>query len=232
MLRYLGAASAGAALRVRHRPLRARAAVITLHGGRAESREAAYPWHPAALRMRPVLRAAASAVSLDDVLLAYVQYRHRGWNEADPADDALRALGELDLLTGGLPVVLIGHSMGGRAALRAASHPQVRGVLALAPWLPADEPTAHLRGKRVVVLHGDRDRVTRVDDSADFTRRARASGAAAGMLVMRNGDHAMLRRSRSWHAVAASVVADLLRPPARPDGLAARSCAAPGALSL
>ncbi|WP_438949092.1 LLM class flavin-dependent oxidoreductase, partial [Streptomyces harbinensis] len=35
---------------------------------------------------------------------------------------------------GPVPVVLVGHSMGGRAALRAAGHPAVTGVVALAPW--------------------------------------------------------------------------------------------------
>ncbi|MEV5046026.1 alpha/beta fold hydrolase [Streptomyces griseoincarnatus] len=85
----------------------------------------------AALRTRPVLRAAASALPLDDVVLAHVRYRHRGWNRNDPLIDTYRALGELPRIAGPVPVVLIGHSMGGRAALRAASHPQVRGVLAL-----------------------------------------------------------------------------------------------------
>ncbi|MGR4852480.1 alpha/beta fold hydrolase [Streptomyces sp. LARHCF252] len=52
------------------------------------------------------------------------------------ARDARRALGELARRAGDVPVVLVGHSMGGRAALRAADAPQVRAVPALAPWCP------------------------------------------------------------------------------------------------
>ncbi|GHD93426.1 alpha/beta fold hydrolase [Streptomyces naganishii] len=223
---------AASALVVRHLPERPRAAVLTLHGGRPESLEAARPWHLAALRMRPVLRAAALALSLDEVVLGQVRYRHRGWNGGDPAQDAFRALSELGRLVGEVPVVLVGHSMGGRAALRAAARPGVRGVLALAPWLPEGEPTSHLGRARVVVLHGDRDRVTSAASSADFVRRARSSGARAGAVLIGGGDHAMVRRSGLWHRSTAGVVAELLEPGQRPGGLAAESFTAAGALVL
>ncbi|MEU6405864.1 alpha/beta fold hydrolase [Streptomyces sp. NPDC046985] len=222
-----------AALQVRYRPPRTRAAVVTLHGGRADSHQTSRPWHLAALRMRPVLRAAASAVSPQDVLLAQVRYRHRGWNQGDPAEDACRALGELSRLVGEVPVVLVGHSMGGRAALRAAAHPLVAGVVALAPWLPPGEPTEHLRGVPFVVLHGDRDRVTSAPDSVAYVRRARARGARAGAVLIRGGDHAMLRRPALWHEVTAGIVADLLRPDGPPgSGPAAESWASGAALEL
>ena len=75
-----------------------------------------------------------------------MRYRYRGWNgaAADPVAD-LRAV--LD----GLPpritrVLLIGHSLGGRAVIAAGNHPLVEGVLAHAPWLPGGEP--------LVLLHG------------------------------------------------------------------------------
>ncbi|MFK4148500.1 alpha/beta family hydrolase [Streptomyces sp. NPDC004065] len=232
MPRVDGARSAPAALVVRHRPERPRAAVLALHGGRPDGRETARPWHPAALRMRPVLRAAALSLALEEVLLGQVRYRHRGWNGGDPAQDAFRALSELGRLAGDVPVVLVGHSMGGRAALRAAAHPLVRGVLALAPWLPPDEPTGHLRDVGVVVLHGDRDRVTSAVASVDFVRRARTSGARAGAVLIGGGDHAMVRRSGLWHRCTARVVAELLSPGPVTAGLAADSYAAAEALVL
>jgi dienelactone hydrolase len=102
--------------------------------------------------------------------------------------------------------------MGGRAALRAASAPRVRGVVALAPWCPAGEPVAHLRDKEVAVLHGDRDRVTDPRSSLAFVQRARAAGARATFVGMADGDHAMLRHSGDWHrAVGASTLAILSR---------------------
>ncbi|MEU6478015.1 alpha/beta hydrolase [Streptomyces sp. NPDC047017] len=216
--------SATPALRVLRHPPRPRAALLTLHGGQPDSYRAARSWHPAALRMRPVLRAAASGICLDETLLGVVRYRHRGWNEGDPLHDTCRALRELERLAGPVPVLLIGHSMGGRAALRAAGDPLVRGVVALAPWLPEGEPTGHLRGKQFVVVHGDRDTVTSPRASADYVLKARAEQARAGLLLIRGGDHAMLRRGALWHRVVPRLVRGLLT--ARPSGLAAASCAA------
>jgi dienelactone hydrolase len=218
------------ALIVRRIPPRAAVgAIVTLHGGREMSRRTARPWHPAALRMHPVLRAAAAAAPRD-VLLGQVRYRYRGWNDGDPARDALRALDALRRLVGDVPVVLVGHSMGARAALRAASHPSVCGVLALAPWCPPVDSAGHLGGARIVLLHGDHDRVTAVADSVDYVRRARAAGARAGLVVVRGGDHAMIRRSADWHRATTEVVAQLLRPDPLREGLVAESCAADGAI--
>ncbi|MFB8778499.1 alpha/beta hydrolase [Streptomyces albogriseolus] len=158
--------------------------------------------------------------------------RRRGWNRNDPLIDTYRALSELPQIAGPVPVVLIGHSMGGRAALRAASHPRVRGVLALAPWLPTGEPTAQLSGKTAVVVHGERDRVTRPRASADYVRRARTDRARIGMIVIRKGDHAMARRSSLWHRTVATVVTDLLHPKVPPRGRAAAGCSATDPLLL
>lgn len=213
------------ALVVRRRPARARAAVLVLHGGRAESRRTARPWHLAALRMRPFLRTLESRTDRDDVLLGQVRYRRRGWNGegAEPLADTVRALAELRELVGDVPVVLLGHSMGGRAALRAADAPQVRGVVALAPWCPPGEPVAQLRDRHVLVLHGSRDRITDPGESAAYVSRARAAGARAGMLLVAGGDHAMLRHHGRWHRTAASAVAHLLAPGTAPSGLFVRA---------
>ncbi|MDX3314381.1 alpha/beta hydrolase [Streptomyces sp. NPDC054884] len=223
--------AAGAALVVRRRPTApAGAAVLVLHGGREHSRRTSRAWHPAALRMRPLARAAVASTDRRDVLVGEVRYRYQGWNStADPVDDAARALDELRRLAGEVPVILVGHSMGGRAALRAAADPAVRGVLALAPWCPPGEPAAHLAGTRVVVLHGDRDRVTDPEASAEYVRRARQADAQAGLVLVRGGDHAMLRRGGDWHRATAAVVAQLLLAQSAPGslaGLAGRACAA------
>ncbi|MFF3849675.1 alpha/beta fold hydrolase [Streptomyces sp. NPDC002328] len=209
-----GAAPA-AALVTRRAAATARAAVLFLYGGRADSRAPSRPWHLAAVRMRPFVRAVAREVPDDDVLLGEVRYRLRGWNgaEADTLKDVRTALAELTRLAGDVPVVLVGHSMGGRAALRAAATPQVGAVLALAPWCPRGEPVDHLRGKRIVVLHGDRDRVTDPGESLAFVDRAREAGARAEALIMPDGDHAMLRHSGTWHRLTASTVAGMLSSP-------------------
>ncbi|KAA0942176.1 alpha/beta fold hydrolase [Streptomyces apricus] len=200
------------ALVVRHIPRTARAAVLFLHGGRADSRAPSRSWHLAAVRMKPFIRTVARAVPDDDVLLAEVRYRVRGWNgkEADSLLDARRALDELTGLVGDVPVVLVGHSMGGRAALRAASAPQVHGVVALAPWCPTGEPVGHLRDKEVVVLHGDRDRVTDPRLSLTFVQRAVSAGARATFVSVAGGAHAMLRHGGDWHRAVGSRVRGML----------------------
>ncbi|MFJ4830018.1 alpha/beta hydrolase [Streptomyces sp. NPDC088747] len=190
-----------------------KAAVLFLHGGRADGLAPSRPWHLAALRMRPFVGAVAAAVPEDSVLLAEVRYRLRGWNggAADPLRDTRQALRELDRLAGDVPVVLVGHSMGGRAALRAAAEPRVRAVLALAPWIPDGEPVTQLRDKDLLALHGDRDRVTDPRASVSFVHRAQEAGARADVVLIPGGDHAMLRRGPAWHRTAGSAVAGFLR---------------------
>ncbi|MEU9239447.1 alpha/beta fold hydrolase [Streptomyces shenzhenensis] len=221
--------SDGGALVVRRRAReRTRAAVLVLHGGQENGHRPTRAWQPAALRMRPFLSAAASVSSPRDVLIGQVRYRYQGWNDAaDPLQDTLRALDELRGLAGDVPVVLVGHSMGGRAALRAAADPSVCGVLALAPWCPPGDPVDGLATTRILVLHGDRDRITGPADSATYVRQARRAGAEAGMVLLRGGDHAMLRRSRDWHRASAAAIRRLLSPERDLDGWTAEACASP-----
>ncbi|MFF7637198.1 alpha/beta fold hydrolase [Kitasatospora sp. NPDC008050] len=211
-------------VRWRVRPGGARAVVLVLHGGQVASMVPARPWQPAAVRMRgfvaPLLRATAGqrpAVGL-------VRYRYQGWNgeRADPAKDVMAVLDGLAAELGPVPVVLLGHSMGGRAALQAAGHLAVTGVLALAPWCPPEDPCEQLAGRTLVTLHGDRDRVTDPAATADFAARARQAGARVAGIEVAGGDHAMLRRSRDWHLAAARLTAALLGArPAPPEVAAA-----------
>lgn len=209
---------------VLHRPAATpAAAVLVLHGGRADGLDAPPPWNLPGARMRPYLRAVARATEGDDVVVGAVRYRHRGWNghRGDPARDAERALDELRVLAGPVPVVLVGHSMGGRAALRVAGADQVTGVVGLAPWCPAGEPVAQLRGRRVVLLHGDRDRMTDPRGSHEFAVRARAAGARSCHLTVAGGDHAMLRRAGLWHERTAETVRGLMGHAPPPAAVAA-----------
>jgi dienelactone hydrolase len=208
---------------VRSEPPRPRAAVLVLHGGRATHTGPARPWHLAALRMAPFARAVSAALPHGEVLVAQVRYRLRGWNDprADPVRDTERALRDLGERVGPVPTVLLGHSMGGRAALRAAGHLQVTGVVALAPWWPSAEPVEHLAGRHVIALHGDHDRVTSPAESAACIRRAQHTALRAGLAVVGGGDHAMLRRRDFWHRTASTLVAHLLDPAAVPDPLPA-----------
>lgn len=205
-----------------HRPLRIhrspdapRAAVLLLHGGRADGLEPPPRLNLPALRMRPFGTAVVRALGGRAVLLASARYRVRGWNgpRADAARDARGALDALTALAPGLPVVLIGHSMGGRAALHIGGHPAVCGIVALAPWCPPEDEVAHLRGKPLAVLHDTHDRVTDADGSRRFAERARGSGAEASVIAMARGGHTMLRGAHHWHRLTAELAASMVTRP-------------------
>ncbi|MGW0958296.1 alpha/beta hydrolase [Streptomyces gelaticus] len=192
------------------------AAVLLLHGG-AEAGLAAPlpgPLNLPGVRMRPFARSVAGATggAAGDVLVRTARYAHRGWNgpREDPLHDAVRALDALGREAGEIPVVLVGHSMGARAALRAAGHPLVRGVVGLAAWCPADAPVDQLAGRDVVLLHSTRDRITSPRASQRLTARARLAGARSCLVAIRGSDHAMVRRAGQWHALTARIVAGLL----------------------
>ena len=128
--------------------------------------------------------------------------------EPFPVTDAHWALTRLAEEYAGLPVVLLGHSMGARTAVRVADHPSVTGVVGLAPWLPPDDPVATLAGKHLVAAHGSRDRITSARATARYVARAADVARSARFVDMGPLGHYMLAGLRRWNATA---VAEALR---------------------
>jgi dienelactone hydrolase len=191
-------------------PVRAappRAAILVLHGGKADSLAAVAPHQLTVRRMQPFVRTLTALG--DDLAVGQLRYRYRGWNDAaaHPVADAEFALERIRATYGPVPVVLVGHSMGGRAALRVAGDPSVRGVVALAPWLPGTEPVAQLAGRDLVVLHGTRDLTTSPRASARFVARATPLARRAVCLSVPFSGHGMLARASLWHRLTAAFVA-------------------------
>jgi pimeloyl-ACP methyl ester carboxylesterase len=185
----------------------ARGIVLVLHGGRSASTAPTAPWQLTVLRMVPLarsVRCAATAAGRAAVEVDRPRFRLRGWNgaEASPVGDLEGWLDAIAARPVPGPVALIGHSMGARAALRAAGHPAVVAVAGLAPWLPPDEPVGQLAGRRVLLAHGDRDRVTSPVRTWAYAERAREVTDVTAVAVD-GGEHAMLRRARFWHHLAA-----------------------------
>jgi dienelactone hydrolase len=142
------------------------------------------------------------------IATALVRYRLAGWNgeAADAFQDVRWSLEQLRAEHGrDVPMILVGHSMGGRAALRAGGEPQVTAVCGLAPWTPPGEPVLHLRGQTVVILHGRGDRWVPARLSADFGVRARRAGVRVARFTVAGG-HSMLRRAHRWHTFTRDVV--------------------------
>ena len=173
-----------------------RGAVVVAHGGTEISREPVSPLDPAVLRMIPLALAIRHGLRGSGIVVSRPRYRVRGWNGelASPVQDLGDALDEIGARFGPIPIVLIGHSMGARAAFLVAGHPAVSAVAGLAPWLPPTEPVDQLAGRRVLLVHGSADHITspagnlglrrarpcRHPDGHDRGARRRAHHAAPG----------------------------------------------------
>jgi alpha-beta hydrolase superfamily lysophospholipase len=139
------------------------------------------------------------------LVVARLRYGVRGWNgdARSPVTDARWALRELTRRFPGVAVGLVGHSMGGRAALAVADDPAVISVVALAPWIEPSDRSEPLAGRRLLIAHGSLDRVTDPAASAEFAERARAFAAQVTYVDIAGEKHAMLRRPMLWHHLAA-----------------------------
>jgi len=190
--------------------------VVVAHGGKSVSSEPTTAVQPAVLRMVPLARAIRRALRGSGALVVRPRFQLRGWNgeQALPVHDLSGILDDLGRRFGPVPVVLVGHSMGARAATRVAGHPAVHAVAGLAPWLPPGEPVGPLAGRRVLLVHGNADFITRPEDTWAYAERAR-SVAEVTAIEIRKGDHAMLRRPGLWHSVAAEFACSVFGLPAR-----------------
>lgn len=178
----------------------ASAVVLVLHGGRQHGYERVHRGRLAYLRTRRFGRAIADQAVGSGVAVWLLRYRHRGWNapHLHPVADARWALDEVRARHGEVPVVLVGHSMGARAAFRVADDRSVRAVCALAPWTEVGEPVHQLAGRTVLIAHGDEERMTDPALSYSFAVRAKQVTDRVCRFDVHGDGHAMLRRAADW----------------------------------
>jgi alpha-beta hydrolase superfamily lysophospholipase len=181
---------------------------VVLHGGRDNSMMRVRWTQLAVLRMRPFVWSLRRAGRSDGLVVAQVRYRVRGWNgpERSPVADTEWALDQLAARFPDVPIALVGHSMGGRTAMYVAGHDRVRAVVGLAPWLEPDDPVTALAGRRVLIAHGDSDRMTNPRTSAAFARAAEKVAESVSYVSVAGEKHAMLQRPRLWHELATGFV--------------------------
>lgn len=194
--------AAGTRLRTVVAPRRPRGVVLLLHGGAGGAEPLGVSSHqPSVLRMVPLawrLAATTRGLAVVRVLNSF-----RGWHSSrTPVDDAVQALDELSGRYGRVPACLVGHSLGGRAAvLAAAERDHVRAVVALAPWVHADDGDA-LDGRRVLVVHGGRDAVAPEPRALAMARRLSARNEV-GVVRIAEAGHALVREHRLVDGLAA-----------------------------
>ena len=191
-------------------PERPEGVVLVLHGGaQRPGRPEVSPTQLSVLRMVSVARRISQG-GRGRLAVYRLLNSLRGWDGTHtPLDDVAWALGRIRDLHGELPGSLVGHSLGGRAALLAGGRHGVRSVVALNPWVyPTDD--ADLTGRRVLVVHGTEDRVADPERSATVARNL-ARTADVGYVAVPGARHAMLRHAAVFeHAAAAFASATLL----------------------
>lgn len=168
--------------------------VLVLHGGANRSGPMRVnPTQLSVVRMVPVARRIART-GKGNLNVARLLNSTRGWDSHhSPVDDVVWALEQLaDRPGGALPTCLVGHSLGGRAALFAGSQPAVKSVVALAPWVYPNDAPSGLAGREILVIHGTEDRVASSQRSAAVAKRLREQTNVT-YLTVEGGKHAMLR---------------------------------------
>ncbi|HET9104240.1 MAG TPA: dienelactone hydrolase family protein [Solirubrobacteraceae bacterium] len=196
-----------------------RGAVLVLHGGASRRTDMGVsPTQLSVIRMVPiarrVARAGAGTLQVFRLLNSY-----RGWESGHtPVKDVRWALARIpEQLGRSVPVCLIGHSLGGRAALLTAGEPSVAAAVALAPWvLPGDVPRG-LHGTPLLIVHGAQDRIASPDRPAALAARLQGRAEVEFVLVPGAG-HAMLRHHDAFSRRAARFATrTLLGGPAAED---------------
>jgi dienelactone hydrolase len=201
-----------------HRTNDAHAAVIILPGG-TESSRGRY-WKIADLGLRALARNLAEAGEPDGLAVYLLRYRFRGWNgdAADTLVDTREALERIRQRHGHIPVALVGNSLGGRAAFHAAGDAGVTSVIGIAPWLPEGDPVDQLAGRRVLIMHGDRDHSSASSAmSLAYAQRARGVVTDLARFEVGGEGHFLLRRSSDcWALTVAFVTATVGTRPLDP----------------
>jgi predicted esterase len=186
--------------------------VLLVPGGRMNGNSRCHWWTPPVLRCWILGAALTRARTRGSMSVYLLKHASTGWDGdgRDVLADLSWALAELSQRHPDAPIALVGHSMGGRTAARWAGQPGIAGLVALAPWLPADDPVEQLSNVRLTVIQGSADREIPPAETDVFLARAVTAGALVTRVRIQGGEHLMLLRMRSWHLLTALHLVRLL----------------------
>lgn len=191
-------------------PRRPEGAVLVLHGGaNRPGNPRVSPTQLSVIRMIPIAGRIARA-GRGRLAVFRLLNSARGWDTGHtPVADVQWALGRLrERFRDVPPISLVGHSLGGRAALLAGGEAEVRSVVALNPWVyPSD--IVNLTGRRVLIMHGAEDRIADPDRAATLARRL-GRHTEVEYVEVPGARHAMLRHGSVFEKAAAEFVTSTL----------------------
>jgi predicted esterase len=204
-------------------PDRPAGVVLVLHGGASRGEDMMVsPTQLSVVRMIPIAGRIAHAGRGELAVFRLLNSR-RGWDtHHTPVQDARWGLEQIARRLGdGVPTCLVGHSLGGRAALLAAGAPEVRSAVALAPWVYPTDVAPGLAGRRLLIVHGTHDRVASPQRSAALAQVLRRQ-TRVDYVSVAGAKHAMLRHHATFDGLAAQFAALTLLDRAPPRGPLAR----------
>jgi predicted esterase len=203
-----------AELKWTHEAAEPRGVVLVLHGGKSNSLMPTSWWNLPIVRMMPFAWAVASE-SQGELSVAVLRYGVRGWNgaTASPVADAELALEQVAARHPGLPIGLLGHSMGGRVAFRLAGDARVSALVALAPWVERSDVARGHAGLRALVMHGTRDRITSPRNARAMADAMAALGVDVTWRAVEDETHSMLRQAGMWHRESGRFLAEHVHAP-------------------
>ena len=184
---------------------------LVIHGGGEKGFGPMPWWEGPVLRMRPFAKAIERRAG-DRLAVVRLKNRYHGWNGAEqtPLTDARWALDRIRDRYAGLPVALIGHSMGGRVVTHLAAEPGVTTVVGLAPWVEDGDPRLGRPGLKVLLMHGLKDTTTDPRRTKALGEVLRSQGADVTWRPVEGEGHSMLRHAPTWHREVAQFVTSAL----------------------
>lgn len=181
-------------LRWTTRPDHAEAVVLVLHGGAERSNHVNRWRNVHVLRLRPFANAIART-GQGRIAVARLLFTRKGWNGegSQPIAEARQALMAIRAAYPGLPIGMVGHSMGGRVALAVAGDEGVTALVGLAPWVEKPDVGHGKPGLTALILHGTHDHITSPQGSERMVGLLQAQGADAAYETLPGENHALLR---------------------------------------
>lgn len=198
-----------------HLPVQPEGVALVLHGGGSPAQGIAVsPTQLSVLRMVPIAHRVARACKR--LAVFRLLNSSRGWDTSHtPVQDVAWAIDQVaDRLGPELPVALVGHSLGGRAAILSADQACVQTVVALAPWVYPEDGDVDASGVDTLIVHGTADRIASPARSLVAAKALRRTAKSLRYVHVDGGKHAMLSRHGVFSDLAADFcAATMIDPP-------------------